>query len=140
VTGEVARQLPQTVGQSEGLVALIDDDAGVRRALQRLLMTMGFAVVSFGSAEEFLASRHGSDFRCLISDVNLPGMSGIDLCRRLTAAADPLPVILISSDAVTTSVMRRALGGAVCLLSKPLDAELLELALSAHRGGSSVEL
>jgi FixJ family two-component response regulator len=137
VKGELARRLPEAAARSEGVVALVDDDAAVRRALQRLLGVMGFAVVSFGSAEEFLASRHRSDFRCLVSDVNLPGLSGIDLCSRLTAAGDPLPVILVSSDAGATSVMRRALGGAVCVLSKPLDAELLELALSATRKGSS---
>ena len=141
VIGKTASQLPEVApAQSEaGIIALIDDDAVVRRALQRVLQAMGFAVASFGTAEEFLACRKGSDFCCLLSDVNLPGMSGIELCGRLTEADDPLPVILISSDARTTAVIRRSSGGAVCVLSKPLDAELLEIALSAHQLGSASE-
>jgi FixJ family two-component response regulator len=135
VTGKVAKQLPKLLDQPRegGIVALIDDDANLRRALQRVLGAMGFAVASFGSAEDFLASRHRSDFSCLLSDINLPGISGIELCARLTAAADPLPVILMSSTAAP-SVIRRTFGDAVCVLSKPLDAELLEIALSVHHG------
>ena len=137
MTGKAASQLTEAVqsASESGIVALIDDDPAVRRGLQRVLSAMGFAVASFASAEEFLSSRRGSDFRSLLCDVNLPGISGIELCGRLTDAGDPLPVILISSDVRATSVIRRSCGGAVCVLSKPVDAELLELALSVHQLG-----
>src|SRR5271170_3629139 len=77
-------------------VIVVDDDASVRRALRSQLQIIGFNVLDFESAEEFLASEAPADDACLLLDVYMPAMTGIELCRKLAESGRCLPTILIS--------------------------------------------
>ena len=78
-------------------VAIVEDDASANRALARLVRSAGYAPSSYYSAESFLADSARSSFACLLLDVQLTGMSGLDLQRRLLAEGDPLPIIFITA-------------------------------------------
>src|SRR5215468_2694134 len=79
------------------LISVVDDDASVRESLQGLIRSFGFAVEAFASAEEFLNSYSLPDTRCVILDVRMPGMNGLELQRRLAAEFREIPVILITA-------------------------------------------
>jgi FixJ family two-component response regulator len=102
-------------------VIVVDDDASVRRALRQQLQILGFSVLNFQSATEFLASEFPTGDACLLLDVYMPGMSGIELCRSLAASGRRLPIILISGrdDPETRKMMRDA--KPVASLFKPFD-------------------
>ncbi|WP_428668543.1 response regulator transcription factor [Reyranella sp.] len=103
------------------LIAVVDDDESVREALGNLLMSMGLEVKAFGTAEEFLASPYSHSAACLVADVQLPGMSGLELQRRIIADGNALPIILITAfprDHVRRQAEQQ---GAVALLAKPFD-------------------
>jgi FixJ family two-component response regulator len=105
-------------------IAIIDDDESVRRALRRLIRSSGFGVETFGSAEEFLASDRPAP-GCLVLDVHLPGLSGLDLQRRLAAEGRTLPIVFISAyteDPVRHSALN---DGAVAFLHKPFEEQSL---------------
>jgi FixJ family two-component response regulator len=107
------------------LVALVDDDELLRASLQRLLKVAGLAVVSFGSAEDFLKSGLLRDVGCLIADIRMPGMSGLELQAKLKAERCPIPTIFISAhddDKIRQQAMR---AGAVEFLTKPFDDGIL---------------
>src|ERR1700751_3565812 len=87
------RQLPK---KSMATVIVVDDDTSIRRALRRQLQILGFSVLDFQSAEEFLAGEFPAGDACLLLDVYMPGMSGIELCRSLVGSGRNLPTILIS--------------------------------------------
>jgi FixJ family two-component response regulator len=109
-------------------IAVVEDDAGVRTALQQLLRSAGFDAVTFESAEEFLAHEDGDAFACLIADINLPGISGVELVKALGADGRELPAVLITGrrDAATAALTRQA--GDVPRLYKPFsDAALFEV-------------
>jgi FixJ family two-component response regulator len=80
------------------LVSIVDDDESVRESLPDLLKEFGFAVQSFASAEEFLASGHVDETRCLVLDIAMPGMSGPELQRELTRRNQPLPIVFITAN------------------------------------------
>jgi FixJ family two-component response regulator len=124
-------------------IAIIDDDASVRRAIGRVLRARGFLTVEFDSAEALLASPDGLGADCLLLDIDLPGMSGIELCSHFLLWPEPPPVIFITGQASNyTSYTARALE-AVAHLPKPVEAlvllEAVERALIAPRrtGGLS---
>ena len=105
---------------------LIDDDGSVRRALKMQLGVLGFQVKVFATAEELLAEGISGRHTCLLSDVYLPGMNGIELCQQMEQAGAELPVILMTGrdDERTRRLMREA--KPVACLFKPFDqAELL---------------
>jgi FixJ family two-component response regulator len=116
-------------------IAVVEDDQGVRTALQQLLRAASFEALTFGSAEEFLKSDAGEQVDCLIADINLPGMSGVALLKRLASTGSGLPAVLITGrdDPVTAHLIRQA--GPVPRLHKPFsDEELfgaIRVALSA---------
>ena len=113
------------------LISVVDDDESVRESIEGLMRSVGFAVNAFASAEEFLSSDHLSDTECLILDVRMPGMDGIELHRRLLASRREMPVIFITAHGSDEAARSRALAnGAVDFLSKPLSEEEL---LSAVR-------
>jgi FixJ family two-component response regulator len=121
---------------AEVLVTIVDDDESVRRALQRLMRSAGLTADSFGSAEEFL-QRGDRETACLILDVRLPGMSGLDLQRELAGLNPRIPIIFMSAFG-TDEMMERAIEkGAVAFLRKPFNEDLLlddvRLALDARR-------
>jgi two-component system CheB/CheR fusion protein len=111
--------------KSTATVIVVDDDASVRRALRRQLQILGFDVLDFGSAEEFLTSEIPIGEACLLLDVYMPAMTGIELCKKMTDAGRPLPTILISGrdDAQTRKMMREA--KPIASLLKPFDEKSL---------------
>jgi FixJ family two-component response regulator len=116
------------------LVSVVDDDESVRESLPDLLKEFGYAVQTFSSAEEFLASDHVGETKCLILDIAMPGMSGPDLQRELTLRRQEIPIVFITAhgdDAVRPRLLER---GAVECLSKPFsDAALLRALNTAFR-------
>jgi FixJ family two-component response regulator len=122
-------------------ITVVDDDASVRESMSSLLRSLGHAVKEFGSAEEFVASAALDETDCLVTDVRMPGMSGLELQRRLAISHPRLPVILMTAHASDEEVRLRALkDGAVAYLSKPLDEETLLSAVEAgihERGGEA---
>jgi FixJ family two-component response regulator len=108
---------------------LVDDDPSVRRALPRLLKSLGVETVAFASAEAFLQAGPWLPEACLILDVQMPGMKGWDLVEHLRASGSTLPVIIITAynDAQTHDRARRA--GIVAYLRKPFDDQALLEAL-----------
>lgn len=106
-------------------IAVIDDDASLRTALSGLLRSFGHTVCAFTSAEEFLESDGRARARCIITDIHMPGMSGIDLFKRLSADGSNTPVILITGRAEPSLLARAEASGAACVLKKPFDADRL---------------
>jgi FixJ family two-component response regulator len=106
------------------LISIVDDDESVREALRGLLRSVGFSVNAFASAEEFLASDQLRIVDCLVLDVRMPGMNGIELQRQLVASHRQIPVILIT--AYEDEGMRAQLtGGVRAVLIKPFSEEAL---------------
>src|SRR5450432_4501893 len=114
------------------LITVVDDDACVRESMSSLLRSIGHAVNEFGSAEELVASAALGKTDCVITDVRMPGMSGLELQRRLALSHPRLPVILMTAHASDEEVRLRALkDGAVAYLHKPLDEETILKAVEA---------
>jgi FixJ family two-component response regulator len=123
---------------STGTVIVVDDDASVRRALRTQLETLGFTALLFQSGDELLAGELPADNVCLLLDIYMPGMSGIELCRNLAASGRRLPVILMSGrdDDHTRQIMDEF--QTIARLFKPFDEKQLLRALrKALRGASS---
>jgi FixJ family two-component response regulator len=109
----------------EKMVAVIDDDESFRGALQRLLKSAGLSVQSFGSAEAFLDSGQQHETGCLISDIRMPGMSGLELQSKLNTDHCPIPTIFITAHGDEKMRLQAMRGGAVKFLAKPFDGETL---------------
>jgi FixJ family two-component response regulator len=107
------------------LVAIVDDDDSVRGTLQELLRAAGFFSRAFDSAEAFLGSGHQQETACLITDIRMPGMSGLDLQARLNAEQCKIPTIFITAHGDEEMRFRALRAGAVEFLSKPFDDEAL---------------
>ena len=114
------------------LVAVVDDDALLRDALRRLLKASGLGAVSFESAEKLLSSGRLPEIACLIADVRMPGMSGLELQAKLKAERCPIPIIFITAHGDTKMRIQAMCDGAVEFLTKPFDnAVLIEMVRSA---------
>ena len=111
--------------KSTATVIVVDDDASIRRALRRQLQILGFNVLDFGSAEEFLTSEIPTGEACLLLDVYMPAMTGIELCKKMNQSGRCLPTILISGrdDPQTKKLMREA--KPIASLIKPFDEKSL---------------
>jgi FixJ family two-component response regulator len=116
------------------LVSVVDDDESVRESLPDLLREFGFAVETFASAEEFLASDRGRDTRCLILDIAMPGMSGPDLQRELALRRQEIPIVFITAHADQSVRPRLLEQGAVACLLKPFSDTALRAALDTALG------
>jgi FixJ family two-component response regulator len=112
-------------GGNPKMVAVVDDDESFRGALQRLLKSAGFQVRGFASAEDFLKSGRQHETGCLIADIRMPGMSGIDLQAKLNADHFPIPTIFISAHGDEKMRLQAMRGGAVKFLAKPFDDAIL---------------
>jgi FixJ family two-component response regulator len=121
--------LPNVELDNRPVIALIDDDPIVRRALQRVLATMDFVVAPFGSAEAFLASNRNGEYDCILLDLQLRGLSGLELYKRLTDEGEETPVIFISASADALHAISTKSGSRCAQLLKPLDADQLRAAL-----------
>jgi FixJ family two-component response regulator len=116
------------------LVSVVDDDDSVRESLPDMLRQFGFAAVAFSSAEEFLGSDVISRTNCLILDVKMPGMSGPDLQRELTALGQEIPIVFITASGDKAIRARLLSHGAVECLFKPFsETDLLDALQSALR-------
>jgi FixJ family two-component response regulator len=111
--------------RKDKLVAVIEDDESYRVAVQRLLKSAGLAVQSFGSAEAFLNSGQQHETGCLISDIRMPGMSGLELQSKLNSDHCPIPTIFITAHGDEKMRLQAMRGGAVKFLAKPFDGETL---------------
>ena len=107
------------------MIAIVDDDAAVREATKTLVRAMGYNASTFGSAEEFLDSEQVHDTSCLITDLQMPGLSGIDLQDRLIASGHRIPIIFTTGFPDDTARTRAMKAGAVCFLSKPYNHDHL---------------
>ena len=118
------------------LVSIIDDDEAFREAIAALMKSLGFAVEAFSSAIDFLACPNARDTSCLIADVHMPQMTGVELHRRLMELGYAIPTILITAYP-DDSVQAQALAdGVICYLSKPCEEEALLgcICLALERG------
>jgi FixJ family two-component response regulator len=106
-------------------IAIVDDDQSMRMALVRLIRSLGHEARGFASAEDFLQSGAVDSADCLITDIQMPGMSGIDLKRRLSDQNLELPVIMITARADPGLEEQARATGAFCFLRKPFEAEAL---------------
>ena len=108
-----------------GVIAIVDDDEPLRQALGSVMKAAGFSTRTFASAEEFLACDDCDDTACLILDVRLPGMSGIELQKQLSKTNSRLPIVFVTAhgDASLRDCLMRA--GAAAFLSKPVRSDAL---------------
>jgi len=120
------------------VISIVDDDKSVRDATKSLVRSLGYNAVTFGSAEEFLESAYVSTTACLITDNQMPGLSGIELCDRLIADGHDIPVIFVtafSNDRLQLYVDRT---GAIGYLPKPFKegrmVECIDAALKRRSG------
>jgi FixJ family two-component response regulator len=120
------------------VVSVIDDDASVRTATDNLLSSHGYLVQTFASAEEFLRSARPDDSSCVIADVQMPAMSGLDLLSHMRAQGYTAPFIFITAFPEESIRARALKAGAICLLAKPFAGPVLvncvEAALNRHHG------
>ena len=117
------------------LIAVVDDDISVRESLESLIRSVGMAVTVFASAEEFLSSGRPNELDCLILDVRMPGMSGIELHRHLLASNCKVPAVFITAHASDDRARSEAASDwTVAYLTKPFNEdELLDAVQAASR-------
>jgi FixJ family two-component response regulator len=116
---------------TEPVVFIIDDDLSVRRSLERLIKSVGLIAKSFASAREFLQCGHWEETGCLVLDVRMPEMSGLDLQEKMAKSGILLPIIFISGHGTVPMSVRAMKAGAVDFLMKPFDEQ--DLLDSIHR-------
>ncbi len=115
------------MSEAAAVVFVVDDDASVRRAIKRLVESVGLRVELFGSPQEFLASERPDLPNCLVLDIRLPGMSGLDFQRELAEADIQIPIIFITAHGDIPMTVRAMKAGAVEFLTKPFrDQDLLD--------------
>jgi FixJ family two-component response regulator len=113
------------------VISIVDDDESVRTALKSLIDSVGFRAEVFGSGEEFLKSPYVSRTNCLIADVRMPGMNGLELQERLQAAGSPVPIVFISAHDDKEARARGLREGAIAFLQKPFSEDSLLGAITA---------
>ncbi len=126
-----AEKLPEAVMPKHKLISIVEDDQPFRESMRKLLTSMGYTVEAFPSAADLLGSPLLPKTACLVADVQMPGMNGVELNRHLIDAGYRIPTILVT--AYPDEIVRnRALNdGVVCYLCKPVDVERLERCLRA---------
>jgi FixJ family two-component response regulator len=107
------------------LIAIVDDDESVRSAIHDVLHSVGLQARSFASAEEFLASGQQNEIACLITDIRMPGMSGLELQARLAEDDYRIPTIFVSAHGDTRNRTQAMRAGAIVFLGKPFDDKVL---------------
>jgi FixJ family two-component response regulator len=122
------------------LVAIIDDDESVRVTTDSLVRSLGYITHTFASAEEFLDSNGLDDLSCVIADVQMPGMSGVELQARLRSQGSRVPFIFFTAYPDEKIRAQALAAGAICYLTKPFDggslSQGLQAALKTHDGGA----
>lgn len=113
------------------VIAIVDDDESFRRATTNFIRSLGYGTAAFDSAEAFLKSERVRDADCLITDVQMPGMTGIELQDRLIAQGHRLPVIFITAFPEVSARAQAITAGAIGFLTKPFDDQGLIVCLNA---------
>lgn len=108
-----------------GHIGIIDDDALVREGLKDCIESAGYLVETFGSAEEFLESKSSRRASCLIVDIELPGISGLELQARLSTLEDRVPIVFVTAHGTDANREQALRNGAAALLAKPVRREEL---------------
>jgi|HubBroStandDraft_4_1064222.scaffolds.fasta_scaffold35501_3 FixJ family two-component response regulator len=127
-------ELSEEFRVTENLISVVDDDESVRRTSTLLIESFGFRAATFASAEAFLRSGHLHDTSCLIVDVQMPGMNGLQLQSHLAAVGCGIPIIFITAYESNDSRQRAMKAGAAAFLGKPFsDEQLLQTIRSALR-------
>src|SRR3989442_255663 len=123
------------MGAHDGrVVSIVDDDGSLRRSLRNLLASVGFRVETFPSAEAFLESVHRENTGCIVLDLRMTGMSGLDLLRHLAATGSRMPVIILTAHGNDEARQRCLEAGALEFLEKPFrSAALLDAVRTAMR-------
>lgn len=116
---------PETVLPDFPLITIVDDDASLRDALESLIRSLGYRVRSFDSAQAILESGVAAKSACIISDIHMPDLSGIELQARLRAIGITTPVVLITARTEADVLTAARASSAICVLRKPFDAEAL---------------
>ena len=125
------------LGNEAPFVNVVDDDALVLRSLGRLLRSAGFAVRTFPSSQDFLAQSRGGQAGCLVLDLSMPGVNGLELQQALASSANPCPVVFLSGHADVPASVKAMKAGAVDFLTKPVDREKLLAAVRIAIGKDS---
>lgn len=122
------------------IISIVDDDESIRIAMSSLVRSLGYVAYTFTSAEDFLRSPRVNETSCLITDVQMPGMNGVELQARLRAKGLRMPIVFITAYPDERTRARSLNGGAVCYLTKPFDEQTLigclERALQGDCGGA----
>jgi FixJ family two-component response regulator len=113
------------------LVSVVEDDRFFRESMGRLMRSLGYTVEAFPSADDFLASPRLAETACLIADVNMPAMTGVELYRRLVEAGHAIPTILVTAYPNDVDRARALNDGVICYLRKPVDEQHLIRCLRA---------
>ena len=113
------------------LISVVEDDQFFRESMRRLMRSLGYTVEAFPSAADFLASPRLAETACLIADVHMPGMTGIELHRHLVGAGHTIPTILVTAYPNDIDQDRALNDGVVCYLRKPVDEQHLSRCLRA---------
>jgi FixJ family two-component response regulator len=107
------------------MISIIDDDLCAREATERVIQSLGYAVATYASAEDFLDSDQINDTSCLITDVHMPGLTGVELYRRLRADGFTAPTIVVTGHPDETLRTQVLAAGAIAFLSKPFAKKVL---------------
>ena len=111
--------------ESDAIIAIVDDDASAREGLQSLIRSAGWRVQTFVSAQEFLGRRDAETPSCLILDLQLPGLSGLDLQERMAEVGLAIPIVFLTGHGDIPASVQAMKAGAVEFLTKPLDEQKL---------------
>lgn len=110
---------------SEPLISIVEDDESLRLAVVGLVRSLGYRTLAFGSAEAFLAADEARTSNCVVTDIQMPGISGIELKQKLAAEGVAVPVIMVTARTEPALHERAMASGAFCLLKKPFTADAL---------------
>jgi FixJ family two-component response regulator len=131
-----AEKLPEAAMPKRRLISIVDDDQPFRDSMRKLVTLLGYAVEAFPSAADFLGSPLLSETACLVTDIQMPGMTGVELHRRLIDAGYAIPTIMVTAYPDETVRDRALKDGVLCYLGKPVDDDHLEKCLrSAVQSG-----
>lgn len=134
---EAARAPRRQVLSEDRLISIVDDDASLRDALVGLVRSLGYRARGHASAEDFLASSGAQDSACIITDIQMPGLSGIELKERLEKDGCTAPVIMITARLEPGIAEKAAASGVLCVLKKPFAAEALIACLDRALAGEA---
>ena len=117
------------------MIAIVDDDHSVREALTSLVRSLGYVAIAFECAEDLLKSRRRRNLSCLIADVQMPGMTGLELHNRLVTSGEPIPTVLITAFPDERSRERALQAGVIGYLPKPFSEDDLLACIRSTLGG-----